>query len=785
MTAATWDFSAFGLMATANDKHNGFRINDDGSVSVWSVDNSGKLNLPSTDGLSFYYTKIPSDKFFSLTATVSVDEWTFTNGQEGFGLMAADRVGEHGYSGPFWNNSYMAVCGRLEYHAKPREIHAEAPLIQMKLGIGAREKTGLTAEMLPKLSAGIPDEMRKAYITRMFTLERSCESMGEGIYNLFGNESRALAIGTVDNPLTEVTLRIRRKKDGYEISRLDTDGKVMGTKNFRGRDALSVLDKEYIYVGLFAARSCRVTFRDIELTLSEDHQEESSEIRINEYIYPHCRLLSSTVSNRFMYMLSFMTNADGECTIVDRRSDKVLNSIQVKAETPVQYGLMLEKNDNPLRIVFAPRRGYHPDGDPEIELISDEPVDFDFTVSHISSDRRMIIYVSPDGRGSAAGTPEDPIDIHTAVTRVKAGQEIVLLPGRYYPHGTIFIERDVSGVEDGRIVLRTTENGRAVIDFEKLYDGFVLAGSYWDISGIDVVNSAPFSQGLRICGHDITISDVRAYDNGETGIMIETLLDTDTREKWPHDILVRNCISLNNCDPGETNADGFAAKVTSGPGIIFDNCISCFNADDGWDLFAKPESGITGPVIIKNCIAFRNGYDLKLKKRGNGNGFKLGGTGIPVKHCLYNCVSWHNCGKGIDTNTNPKAVIKRCISFDNQDSNVGLYTSATSDTEYAVYSILSYRTKDISANDITEAEGCQDIERLINSETFYWRQGESENSRGIKVRDSWFEDLQEPIISEKEPLCDLEGLIGNDGMIDLGRFLKLSQGAREVLGDEW
>ena len=47
---------------------------------------------------------------FTLSATVTVDEWTLTNGQEGFGLMAADRVGKNGdslYSGttPIWHLS--------------------------------------------------------------------------------------------------------------------------------------------------------------------------------------------------------------------------------------------------------------------------------------------------------------------------------------------------------------------------------------------------------------------------------------------------------------------------------------------------------------------------------------------------------------------------------------------------------------------------------------------------------------------------------------------------------
>ena len=53
---------------------------------------------------------------FTLSATVTVDEWTLTNGQEGFGLMAADRVGKNGDSAVFWNNSYMASVTKVEYY---------------------------------------------------------------------------------------------------------------------------------------------------------------------------------------------------------------------------------------------------------------------------------------------------------------------------------------------------------------------------------------------------------------------------------------------------------------------------------------------------------------------------------------------------------------------------------------------------------------------------------------------------------------------------------------------
>ena len=111
-----WAFSAFGQGVSSDEKNAGYEGSaNDGKVTLWNLNSKGKIVPASTDGLSFYYTAIPSNMNFTLSATVTVDEWTLTNGQEGFGLMAADRVGKNGDSSVFWNNSYMASVTKVEY----------------------------------------------------------------------------------------------------------------------------------------------------------------------------------------------------------------------------------------------------------------------------------------------------------------------------------------------------------------------------------------------------------------------------------------------------------------------------------------------------------------------------------------------------------------------------------------------------------------------------------------------------------------------------------------------
>ncbi len=109
------------------------------------------------------------------------------------------------------------------------------------------------------------------------------------------------------------------------------------------------------------------------------------------------------------------------------------------------------------------------------------------------------------------------------------------------------------------------------------------------------------------------------------------------------------------------NADGFAAKLTSGEGNVFRGCIAYSNIDDGWDLFTKIETGPIGAVVIDDCIAFRNGSLSDGSGNGDGNGFKLGGDGIAVPHVLRDSFAYANGASGITSNSNPAIILKTTL----------------------------------------------------------------------------------------------------------------------------
>ena len=175
---------------------------------------------------------------------------------------------------------------------------------------------------------------------------------------------------------------------------------------------------------------------------------------------------------------------------------------------------------------------------------------------------------------------------------------------------------------------------------------------------------------MLLAGNDNLIELMEFNDNQDTGLQLSRYKTNNADiGSWPSDNLILNCTAKNNCD-NETmeNADGFAAKLTCGEGNVFDGCMSYNNSDDGWDLYAKSETGPIGVVTIRNCIAFRNGYTEFGEGFGDcdGNGFKLGGGGIGTAHIVENCLAFENLNCGFTDNNNPKlGSISKCTAYNN------------------------------------------------------------------------------------------------------------------------
>ena len=768
-----WTFSAFGSgVNTTDNGHVGEYL--DGAVEVFSLNKKGKLVPASTDGLAFYFTKInPLTKNFKLSADAEVLSWTLSNGQDGFGLMACDRVGVNGDSTTFWNNSYMASVTKVEYFWDGEKVSTTGDKITMKLGVGSQEKKGVTLDNIR--SDYTLDDM-SLFSSTMTTLDITCASDGAGTYNLVGNYTNETApIGTIDNPRNTFHLSIEKNNTGYFVSYTDLDGDTT-TKKYYDTNVLNYLDPNFVYLGFFASRNADIRFTNISFTTSDPSTDPDPEDPTVIYIDPNYQVVSSSITNKSDYDLRFFANADGTISVKMGGSD--IFSGNVTANEALSIPTNLTKGENEFTLVMTPDPNYRPSANER--LSSYDPVTINFKVQYYDGFKEEV-FVSPNGLSQNEGTREKPTSLTEAVKKGMPGQTIYLMEGEYKLTETLVIERGIDGTSSSNINLFVDPKAksRPVLNFEKLGGGLTLAGNYWHLKGFDVTRTADMQKGVLIAGNYNTIESVNAYRNGNTGIQLSRYKNSDDRYMWPSYNLIKNCTSSNNADQGYEDADGFAAKITCGEGNVFDGCIAANNADDGWDLFAKLEHGSIGKVTIKNSIAYKNGYIIdesgKEVHAGNGNGFKLGGESISGYHKLINSIAFANSQKGIDANSCPDDIVEQCTSFNNESHNVALYTNTAHNTDFSISGVISYKNNNNIEEKISPV-GTQDEKKIYNETNYYYIDGKFVNTDGVEVKDDWFVSL------------DVDKAINggitrnSDGSINMNGFLELTDKAPKGSG---
>ena len=740
-----WGYIVYGNGASESNSAYEGNINETGSVTLRSgaVDangvlkgsgNNGKLVPASFDGLNFYYTAVPTSLNFTLRAKVTVDQWNLSNGQEGFGLMAADRLGGSG-----WNNSYMAVVSKTEYYwneeAGKVTNDTTALKVSQKIGIASQEKKGLTKDNIAAIEAN-DTETVKQFQSAMYPLE---QRYAQNV-NVIGNAVKPVD-ATIENPVTEMYLTIQKNNTGYFVSYESVDGTYSTTKKYYDTETLSQLDSDNVYVGFFTSRYAQATFSDVTFTTINPSDDAPAEEKPIEELVTNAAFNSKTATGSSDYEFRFTANCDGVLSIWDSEDNAIATDVAVAANTVVKPATTtLNVGKNSFRYVFTPDAGYIPEKD--MVMSSYEPIEGTFTVTYRTYGvEGQSIYVAPGKYG--VGTKEDPMSIYDAVKYVQPGQTIVVMEGTYYLEKTVKVERGVNGTADKPIqmVADTEASSRPVFDFQGLCAGMVLAGDYWYFQGFDVTNSANAQKGIQLSGKYNTMENIMTYHNGNTGLQVSRYLTTDEFDMWPAYNLILNCTSYGNADAGYEDADGFAAKLTVGDGNVFDGCISYNNADDGWDLFAKVQSGSIGAVTIKNSVAYGNGYLEDGTNAGNGNGFKLGGDSMSGKHVLENCVAFDNKAKGIDSNSCPDINVINCTTFNNESYNIALYTNSAKNTDFSATGVLSYRTYMKDNVEQFKLLGTQDKTKVDNDTNYFWNyEGTAKNSAKT-VTDDWFESV--------------------------------------------
>lgn len=379
------------------------------------------------------------------------------------------------------------------------------------------------------------------------------------------------------------------------------------------------------------------------------------------------------------------------------------------------------------------------------------------------------IYVAPNGTASNPGTISQPTTLESAITRAVAGTTIWMRGGTYNYSSTITIERGNNGSPNARKNIFAYGNEKPVLNFSgqafgSSNRGLQIFGHYWHVKGIEVAYAG--DNGIFIGGNYNIIENCVIHDNRDSGLQLGRYSSSASRSEWPSYNLILNCYSYNNFDTdnGE-DADGFACKLTTGPGNVFDGCIAAYNVDDGWDLYTKSDTGAIDPVTIRNCIAHNNGKTTTGQGASDGdkNGFKLGGESIPVNHIVENTIAFNNINHGFTHNRNTGSITMiNCTAYNNA-ANSGKYNYNFTDGSHVARNCLSYKPGRTSNND--HVSNIQDYQ----SSNIWWINGAGMSAKGLNLTDADFVSLNPPTSG---------GIVivprNADGSPNLGNFLKIA-----------
>ncbi|WP_066717288.1 right-handed parallel beta-helix repeat-containing protein [Clostridium sp. Marseille-P299] len=715
---------------TAAEKKNVVDATDVTNTDMTIVMNgstSGKIS-DGEEGFSYYYTMIdPNTTNFELTATYKITDTSLTpDNQTGFGLIATDMLGINYYGSPDYGHKYFNSISNQLYSAKGKML-------------GLRVITGYNSF----------DTSSNEDVTRTTHEVRFKETTGN------------FDLGTT------YTFTLRKTDDGFYA--------LLNGEEIKYDDlsVLSVQEDGSICVGLMVSRKVTCEISDVKFTTSES-QGVGSGADKDETIKPSLRVYSTGTTGAKEYEYIVETSAAGDLIILGADGSEAYNKY-VEENEVVKIMIPVSVGKNEIKTTLTPDK-------------SKTYTNYDVISSKTTVEVKRyfeegeVIYVSPNGSSENLGTKESPLDINTAVKYAQPGQYIYLLNGTYTGNG-VTIARSVSGTKENPITMVAETPGKVIFEGQ----GIRLVGSYWHIYGIYV--HYPSAVGIQISGNYNTIEMCTVEGSQNTGVQISRDGGAERENGlkyllWPSYNLVKNVESFDNCDPGRNDADGFAAKLTSGEGNVFYGCIGHNNIDDGWDLFAKAISGNIGKVTIINCVAYDNGWltteDTSAPgySYGEGNGFKLGGNDLKGGHTLINSISFNNAAKGITSNSCPDNVIINSTSFNNNIAegigyNVGLNKKPSNLMEWKVDGLISYSTTTSTADLIPFS---------LSSPTNYIYNGTaSYNSLGEMAVEDWFVSTDVTV----KPTRNEDGTINMHGLLELNESAPQTSGGRlDVTSDD-
>lgn len=709
----------------------------DGKVIIEAKEGAGKCTDDGQDGIAYYYTELDGTKDnFEITAKITVDYFitkSSPDNQEGFGIMVRDAIGTDGDSSIFYSNA-MSVGG---YYGGFNVFGRE--------GVNSQDDT-----------------------------------LGKKNHTLFGKGAK----DKVSTP-TEYTLTLKKDNSGIYATMKDSNGDVV--KEIENRffylssDAFAK-QQDTMYVGFMAARGAKIEVdtSSIQMNITSQNADAPQEFAPEKPVTPSVSRGSLAVTADADY--TFIANVNTKGLLTVKQNGKTIASQKSVEAGSYEFPVTLLEGENKFQLYFEP--------DATQNITSAAPVIFNTTVERkLYGTTKDAIYVSPNGSAKATGSKEDPLDVQTALNYCQIGQAVYALPGTYNLTKSTGVWKYNNGSgETGRkyFMKDPAASGDVIMDFGGSYaskkfvsNTFDFSGDYWTVDGIKFANGG----GVRVGGNHNILKNCEFYGHSNSGLSISRTDSATDKADWPSYNQIISCNAYENRDKSDNNADGFAAKLTCGDGNVFRYCIAAYNADDGWDLFSKGGTGAIGEVEIYDSVCFANGYTNNggelVATKGDGNGFKMGGSGIAVNHKIFNSYSFGNRANGFTNNSDPMGTYSNCTGYNNGGSNLELHVYTGVTPQFKVTGFKSFADdtgSSIPDLKYSDKESQDAVISLYVSKTNFFRDksgadGKSVNSEGTVLAASEFESLSQfvTIMTEGIPAISRN----ENGSINLGSFLKV------------
>lgn len=294
------------------------------------------------------------------------------------------------------------------------------------------------------------------------------------------------------------------------------------------------------------------------------------------------------------------------------------------------------------------------------------------------------LYVATNGSDSNAGTMSAPLrTIQRGVDLAQPGSTIFVRGGTYAPSTNVQLLKN--GTSSQPITLRSYGSERVIIDGENMSytPGAVgssiprpergavhIEGDYWRLIGLEIIHGPYAVFGLDT--NNSVFERLVTRDNYESGLHLQGSSSNNQ---------IINLDSYGNRDPrkdGES-ADGLAIKEGSGSGNVVRGARLWNNSDDGLDFWM-----FESPILLEHSLGWGNGFNRwnLPNYQGDGNGFKMGGNGVPANHTVRNSMAWDNSAGGFVDNNNPGQMkIDHCTAWSNDGTGFNFNRSSSTLTK--------------------------------------------------------------------------------------------------------